>query len=230
MIVELGVDLGEPLVPREAASGDGMAMIVKNPTAPLPVGTVLHNPVTSEWGRVLCIDDDATRIELVVAPGGGVPVTHLHRHQTETFDVLSGELTVVLDDFTRRFYPGDTAVIKPGVAHRWTASGDEPLHCVMTVAPSLHFADMIAASWGLCATGRARPDGGARIADAILMAEAFGDDIEIPSPPRWLTRLIVGGLGRFVRATGRRVDDASVMTAAVVDSARWPGPLAANPR
>src|SRR5215831_2214513 len=170
-------------------------MIFTTNTTALSAGTVLHNPVTSEWGRVLSIDDEATCLELLVAPGGGVGVTHLHRHQTETFDVLAGELTVVLDDFTRRFYPGDTATIKPGVAHSWKSSGDEPLYCVMTVSPSLHFAEMLAASWGLCATGRARSDGGARIADAILLAEPFGDDIEVPAPPRWLRRLLVGGLG-----------------------------------
>jgi mannose-6-phosphate isomerase-like protein (cupin superfamily) len=195
--------------------------------AQLGPGTVLHNPVTSEWARVLSSDDNMTRAEVLVPPGGGVPFTHRHAIQTERFDVLSGELTVVLDGVVHSVGAGETATVEPGVAHRWTSTGQEPLYCVLTVTPSLRFPDMIAVSWGLCARGQSRPDGSPNIGYSILMAEAFAVELELTSPPHWVQRLAVRALAPLVRAAGRRIDDPQLIHASVVDADRWPGPHAA---
>lgn len=190
-------------------------------------GTVLHNPVTTEWARLLSVGEDAVASELVTMPGGGVALMHRHPVQTEVFDVLAGELTVVLDGETHVFTPGATAVIEPGVAHCWTATGPEPLYARVTVTPPGRFAEMILAVWGLCATGRARPDGAPRALDAVLLTEAFGADMEPVSPPRWVQR-VASGVAPLIRATGRHVDDPALFATAIVAPERWPGPVAAR--
>ncbi len=202
-------------------------MTNSSPAARFAPGTVLHNPVTSEWARVLSSNEGMTRAEVLVPPGGGVPFTHRHVVQTERFDVLSGELTVVLDGVVHSVGAGETATVEPGVAHCWTSTGEEPLYCVLTITPSLRFPDMIAVSWGLCARGRSRPDGSPGISDSLLMAEAFAVELELASPPHWVQRLAVRALAPLVRAAGRRIDDPQLIQASVVDADRWPGPHAA---
>ena len=138
-----------------------------------PTGTVLHNPVTAEWGRVLHADADLHVAELITAPGGGVPVMHRHHRQTEQFDVLAGELTVKLDGARHVFGPGETATVSRGAAHCWTSTGAEPLYARVVVSPSLHFQEMISATWGLCALGRARGDGAPGTARRDLDGQAL---------------------------------------------------------
>lgn len=95
----------------------------------------------------------------------------------------------------------------------------------MTVSPALNFVDAVAAMWGLCATGRARADGGPGLRHGVLLAEAFRDDIELCSPPRWVQRMAVAALAPLIRATGRAVDTAAVLQAAIADPGGWPGPI-----
>jgi quercetin dioxygenase-like cupin family protein len=190
----------------------------------LPAGTVMHNPVTHEWARILELTPERVRSELVTAPGGGVAIMHRHPVQVERFDVLSGRLTATLDGDVREFGPGESAVIQPGVAHNWQSSGDEPLYARVTVTPPGSFAEMILAVWGLSATGRATADGGLGPLDGLLVAEAFGADFEPTSPPRWVQRLTVRTLAPLVRRTGRSVTDDALLRSSVVAADRWPGP------
>ena len=61
-------------------------------------GETLVNPVSGE--TITFIETAAetngeyTLIEVSVAPGGGVPMAHIHPYQTETFEVLEGELSM----------------------------------------------------------------------------------------------------------------------------------------
>lgn len=193
-------------------------------------GTVLHNPLTAEWARLLEASSDRVVAEVIAPPGGGVRVTHRHPRQTESFAVVSGELTVVLDGEIHVHGPGARATFPPGAAHCWTSTGVEPLHAQVTASPPLNFANAVAAIWGLCALGRARPDGSPGPLDAVLLAEAFADDIELCSPPRWVQRAAVATLAQLIRATGRTVISRGVLQAAVVDPDRWPGALVAGAR
>jgi hypothetical protein len=98
------------------------------------------------------------------------------------------------------------------------------LHARLVVSPPLRFEEMLWAAWGLCALGRARRDGLPRGVDAILMAAAFADEIELCSPPRWVQRAAVRLLAPAARATGRSVLSDAVMCAAIVDPGHWPAP------
>ena len=60
--------------------------------------------------------------------------------------------------------------------------------------------------WGLSGLGRARRDGGPGVRDDVLLAAAFGEEIVLCSPPRWVQRAIVAALAALIRATGRTVD------------------------
>ena len=191
-----------------------------------PPGTVLHNPLTAEWGRLLEASPERIVAEAISTPAGGVRVRHRHPQQTESFEVLAGELTVVLDGETRVFGPGARAIISPGVAHCWTSTGGEPLYARLTMSPALEFLDSIAAMWGLCALGRAHPDGSPRPLDAVLLAEAFTNDIQLCSPPPALQKAAARILGSLIRATGRSVTNPTVLQAAIVEPDRWPGALA----
>lgn len=193
----------------------------------LTAGTVVKNPVTGEVVRVLVPatpgTDEPTLSELITRPGGGVPFAHVHPGQDEHFAVVSGRLGLTVDGVERVLEPGESTVVRAGVVHAWRCVGDEPLHARVGLSPGEKLGESIIAFWGLCALGRAKADGSPGFRDGILLAEAYGDQIVLASPPRWVQRLMVRALAPLARLGGRSVTSDEVLYAAVVDPSEWPG-------
>ncbi len=77
------------------------------------VGAVLITVVNREYAKKI----------LVQLPGQMHP-WHFHKLKEETFVILSGELTMELENKRKLLVPGDTMTVLPGVWHRfWTETG-----------------------------------------------------------------------------------------------------------
>ncbi len=103
--------------------------------AAFPAGTVLHNPVTGEYGRVL--EDTAERGvgELLVVPGGAVAGAHFHPAQEERFEVADGVLGYRLGGYRGELLAGDAVSVPAGAVHDWWNAGDGYLRARVTVTP-----------------------------------------------------------------------------------------------
>jgi mannose-6-phosphate isomerase-like protein (cupin superfamily) len=74
--------------------------------------------------RITFVSDDPLVMEDEVPAGGGRGREHVHPSQTESFEVVSGTYTLVVDGEERRLAAGDTAEVPPGSAHKgWTEEG-----------------------------------------------------------------------------------------------------------
>src|SRR5688572_10641513 len=72
----------------------------------------------------------------VVAPGAGPPM-HVHYYQEEALTVERGRLGYERPGEPPRFAgPGETAVFKPGDAHRFWNAGQDELHCTAYIEPA----------------------------------------------------------------------------------------------
>jgi quercetin dioxygenase-like cupin family protein len=70
-----------------------------------------------------CINREYCKKILVQLPGQAHP-WHYHRRKEETFQVLWGEMQAEIDGRVKTLQPGDTALVLPGVWHRfWTEKG-----------------------------------------------------------------------------------------------------------
>jgi hypothetical protein len=63
-----------------------------------PAGTVMHNPVTGEYARVVEHNPELAVGELLAVPGGAVAGPHLHPTQEERFEVIDGVMGYRLGD------------------------------------------------------------------------------------------------------------------------------------
>src|SRR6476661_3853307 len=74
--------------------------------------------------QVVSSTEDLLELEAEWAPGSTEPPAHLHPGQDERFEVLEGELTVVIgDEEPRTLHAGETLLIPRGTAHRmWNAA------------------------------------------------------------------------------------------------------------
>ena len=91
------------------------------------------------------VSSDATGLELEAewAPGSSEPIAHLHPSQDEHFEVLDGELTVIVGDEERRTLTAGEAIDIPrGTVHRmWNATGSRT-RATWRVTPALRTEEM----------------------------------------------------------------------------------------
>ena len=77
--------------------------------------------------------------ENYVQPNAGPPM-HVHLKQDEAMTVISGKIGYQIEGQAPQFAgPGETALFKKGVAHRFWNAGDEVLHCAAWVEPADNF-------------------------------------------------------------------------------------------
>ena len=75
--------------------------------------------------------------KIIVQLPGQVHPQHYHKIKEETFQVISGELIVILEGKKRVLYPGDTCLIQPGMWHAFrTDTG-----CVFEEISTKHYND-----------------------------------------------------------------------------------------
>jgi quercetin dioxygenase-like cupin family protein len=173
-------------------------------------GDILHNPVTGETIRFVeaAIDTggEYTLIDVTVEPNGCVAATHVHPLQTETFQVLDGELSMKRGRATIVATAGETVVVEAGAAHTFSNAGDTAVRFRCEVRPALGFERLIETMFALASDGKTNAKGLPNPFRLAVIANAHFDDVRLPFPPAWMQRagLALGApLGRLLgyRAT-----------------------------
>ncbi len=72
-------------------------------------------------------------------PGAEGPPLHLHRRHSDSFYVLSGRLTVRLDDEAVTVGPGGMAMVPPGIAHTFFNPDQTPTRFLNIHTPGVGF-------------------------------------------------------------------------------------------
>jgi quercetin dioxygenase-like cupin family protein len=121
-------------------------------------GETIENPVTRERLVFLATAQETNgellRVEHVFAPGGFVPAAHLHPHQVERFEVLSGSPRFRIGDEERTARPGDAVAIPAGTPHTWWNSGDDETRVLIEFRPALRTEEIFEVLYGLGRDGR----------------------------------------------------------------------------
>ncbi len=160
-------------------------------------GGVLTNPMTNERFVRLPAPPDRLRIEVQAPPHMVRPPVHLHCHSAESFQILEGRATVLVDGTERVFREGDTLELAPGAPHTWWNSGDGLLRFVTEFRPALRMQSFFETLCGLATEGR-KPDLLQIAASAALW------DTYLASPPVLVQRALFAFLRPVARARGYR--------------------------
>jgi mannose-6-phosphate isomerase-like protein (cupin superfamily) len=85
---------------------------------------------------------EALELEAEWTPGSVEPPAHLHPLQDEHFEVLEGELNVVIGGERRVLAAGDVLDIPRGLAHRMWNAADDTARATWRVTPRLKTEEM----------------------------------------------------------------------------------------
>jgi quercetin dioxygenase-like cupin family protein len=122
-----------------------------------------YHPIQKDYATFLETSEETggeyTLIEIEVAPGGG-NAPHYHLTYDEHFEVLEGELEVLLGKETRVLRTGEKAVAKKNTLHRFRNTTPERTRFLVRLRPGhVGFEKAIKVAYSLASDGRVRSDG-----------------------------------------------------------------------
>ena len=123
----------------------------------------IYNPIQKDYATFLETSEETgggrTLIEIEVAPGGGTP-PHYHLTYAEHFEVLEGELQVMVGGETRTLAEGEKTVAPKNTLHNFHNATDRWVRFLITLRPgSGGFEKALRVAYGLAADGRSNPGG-----------------------------------------------------------------------
>jgi quercetin dioxygenase-like cupin family protein len=151
-------------------------------------------------GRIA--DENGDRIEAInkVRPGSGPPM-HVHFLQDECFTVVQGKMAAQIEGEAPVFYgPGDTAMFRRGIVHRFWNAGDETLICKGWVGPALNF------EYFLTEVFRSTKGNGGEapsLFDGAYLLSRYKTEFDMMSIPTFVKKLIFPVMVLWGTLTGR---------------------------
>jgi len=173
-------------------------------------GDVVENPITGERITFLDTSEDTngelSRFEYVLPPGFSIP-EHVHRHQEERHEVLSGILRGRVGGRKRDFVAGECAIGPPGVPHAWrNPSAGEELRIVSELRPALHLEALLETGFALAGDLRTnRKNVPKRLPRMIMLANEAKHEFyltAVPKPARAAFSALLGALAYVVGRLG----------------------------
>ncbi|HSK82575.1 MAG TPA: cupin domain-containing protein, partial [Rubrobacter sp.] len=132
-------------------------------------------------------------------PGWTTGPDHVHPHQEERFEVLSGKLGLRVEGIERIHGAGEVIVATAGSAHAaWNASSDDEVHVLVDFRPALRTEVAFETLAGLARAGKTNKAGAPRTRYCWHSSCTTTRTEYISSDPRWPSR--GGSSGRSPRS------------------------------
>ena len=169
-------------------------------------GQVLDNPISGERitfrKTAADTDGDLLVIDLELSADGQVPGAHVHPHQEERFEVLSGVVKFRRGVKTIVGRPGDVVVVPPGAIHRFKNCGSGTARVRVSVRPALRMEDLFETAVALAREGRTNRRGMPHPLDLALFMSRFKNEVRAPLAPAGMVRAMMAPLSWLARHKG----------------------------
>jgi len=159
----------------------------------------IEEPVTGQ--RIVFRRRTSERVagDLFVRPGGYVPV-HIHAHQLERFEGVSGTLRFRLGRKQVTLGPGDTVAVPAGTPHGFRNVGRETAHFLIELTPPLRGEEGLRTLFGLQRDARLRVTGlgvPRPVLQVAVLFDEYLDEIHLPLVPFPVQRVVFRALARL---------------------------------
>jgi mannose-6-phosphate isomerase-like protein (cupin superfamily) len=121
---------------------------------------------------------------------------HVHPHQEEYFEVVTGSARFLIGDREVVLEPGDKAVVPPNTVHHWMALNGAPVRVMAEFRPALDTADWFASFHGHLERGDMN------LLQAVVIQSEFDDGAPWPAQAEWLWKIMVKVLAPVGRMMG----------------------------
>jgi len=207
---ERGEPAGGPALELEP-DGRAATLLGESPRA------LAASPGAGTWATLLERPDEGETDRPVVlqwlAPDASQPPEHTHP-TSETFEAVSGELTVVRDGTAAVLTPGESATVGSGVSHTFRNDTDETV-AFRARLPSMRTVRALYSVWGMDQEGvfgEGPPGSADRYGEpgplrALLLTESLRGETTMTATPPAVQRVLWATVGRLARTAGYRAVD-----------------------
>lgn len=150
-------------------------------------------------------DSNGARVVIrstVYSKGQLVP-KHFHLLQDETFEVLSGHLTVWLNGSTRILGAGERITLSKNIHHNHYNADDLPVCYLHTVTPALDFEYLIENLAGLASDGKSK-DGQYGLIQELVTLKYLDSKSFLADIPVFIQKLLMNTIAPVARLFGYR--------------------------
>jgi len=164
----------------------------------------IENSVTGE--RITWLETSADtngkylRFIMTLAPGGQLPVTHIHPSQTERFETRKGIIAMEIEGRKTLLAEGQSKVIDRHIPHKFSnPSKDKEVEVEITFTPAGKTEVFLEQFFGLSNEGKTNAEGTPAFLQLMAMANTF--EIYIAGPPIIIQKImsvVIGGIGRLL--------------------------------
>jgi len=123
------------------------------------------------------------QFELVLRPGGRIPIVHRHLAQEERFKVVSGTVRAREGWSWRDLSAGESIVIAPGTAHVLRNESTDEARIIGELRPAMHTEEVFEAMCALAQQGRVGKSGLPNPIRMAVVAHSLGQQDYAPGIP-----------------------------------------------
>ncbi len=170
-------------------------------------GQIITNAATGDIYEYLETSND-TKGEKVVMKAtikskGQLVPKHLHVLQDESFEILSGKLTVWFDGKTTLYSAGQKVTLPKNVAHNHYNDSDEPVSYIHSVTPGLDFDYLIENLVGLAGDGKSK-NGKYGLVQELVSLKYLDSKSYLADIPLGVQKVLMGIVAPIGRMMGYR--------------------------
>ncbi len=169
-------------------------------------GDVIENPVSGERFTFLKTAADTNgellRFELVLRPGGRIPIVHLHAAQEERFEIVSGAVRARVRGGWSDLTAGESIVIAPGTPHVLRNDSTAEARIIGELRPAMRTEEVFEAMCALAQEGKVSKSGLPSPLRMAVVSHALGQQDYAPAIPIVVQKAAFVVLSAIGRALG----------------------------
>lgn len=171
---------------------------------------VIENKTFGDKAKFLVTAEDSKgellKAELWCKPGGVGPPLHYHPIQSEHFEVVKGELSLICNGQKMILKPGEKFMVSPNDAHKWWNEGNEELIAIVELRPALKTEFFLETVYSLDLQGKTNKKTGlpSPLQFAAILNECYGELFVVgpPIPAQKFMAKVIGGFAKMIGYKG----------------------------
>lgn len=170
-------------------------------------GQITTNPINGDTYEFIETASDTNgqrvRLKATIRTNGPLVPKHFHVLQDETFEVVSGKLTVIVNQQTQTLQAGDSITLHKGIAHNHFNNETVPVTYFHSVTPALDFDYLIENLAGLAADGKSK-NGSYGLVQELVTLKYLDSKSYLADIPVWVQKIMMQTVGPIGRVLGYR--------------------------
>jgi len=174
----------------------------------MPVkGQVITNPINGDTHEYIETSEDTNGERVVmkatIKSKGQLVPKHFHALQDETFEIISGQLTIWLDGETKMLSAGDKITLPKNKPHNHYNNEDVEVTYIHSVTPGLDFDYLIENLVGLAADGKSK-NGKFGLVQELVTLKYLESKSYLADMPLGIQKLLMNTVAPIGRLLGYR--------------------------